>query len=452
MWKWVVAILIVLLGSCVGGGWWLQSSGQAEKLMRQFRPDLKPTKVRLSAATRGDLMRTVSVPGQIEPRTKVEISAQVSARIIALPFRAGQQVRKGDVICRLDAEDLAAALESARAQLRGEEARLTGARASLENAQLELNRRRELYATRDVSKAELDAAEAEFLRAQASLQGSEAAIEAARANISRAEKDLSNTVITAPFDGVITRLDAEIGELVVVGTLNNPGSVFMEIADLSVMLLKARVDEANITRVNEGQRALVYVNALRDTTLEGTVEHVGLKRMDDREGNRYFEADILITLPEGLLLRQGLTANADIQVETFRDVLKVPSQAVFTRNVDELPLEITRDNPHIDKTKRSTRVVFVIQDGKAVARPVSVGASDLTDTVVMGGLDTGERVISGPYKILTTLRHGQIVEDEEATSPAGTAAGTAAAAADSESTDGPDEDSEGTHSESAGQP
>jgi HlyD family secretion protein len=397
--------------------------------MRQFRPDLKPTPVRLTEVTRGDLMRTVSVPGQIEPRTKVEISAQVSARIIALPFRAGQQVRKGDVICRLDADDLAAALDSARAQLRGEEARLTGARASLENARLELNRRRELHATRDVSKAELDAAEAEFLRAQASLQSSEAAIEAARANISRAEKDLSNTVMTAPFDGVITRLDAEIGELVVVGTLNNPGSVFMEIADLSVMLLKARVDEANITRVKEGQKALVYVNALQDTALEGVVEHVGLKRMDDREGNRYFEADILITLPEGLLLRQGLTANAEIQVETFRDVLKVPSQAVFTRNLDDLPLEVTRDNPHVDNTKRSARVVFVVRDGKAVARPVQVGASDLTDTVVMAGLEAGERVISGPYKILTTLRHGQIVEDQDA-APAvapGASAGTASA-------------------------
>ncbi len=181
---------------------------------------------------------------------------------MALPFREGETVKKGDVVCRLDAVDLAAALDSAKAQLKSEEARLSGARANYENARLELNRKRELHDTKDIPKAELDTAEAQFASAESGLRVAEFAIDIARANIQRAEKDLNNTVIAAPFDGVITRLDAEIGELVVVGTLNTPGSVFMEIADLSTMLVKARVDEANIAPVKKGQKAVVFVNAI----------------------------------------------------------------------------------------------------------------------------------------------------------------------------------------------
>lgn len=264
MWKWLVGIALFLLLSLAGGGYYLYSSGIAEELRQKFQPGAKPTTVRTMIVRRGDLVRTVSTPGQVEPKTKVEISAQVSARIIALPFREGQDVASGDVVVRLDGRDLAALLDSAKAMLRSEEARLEGARAAYTNAQTELGRRRELFSSKDISRADLDQAEVEFRRAESSLRVAEHAIDIARANILRAEKDLENTIIRAPFDGVITKLNAEVGETVVVGTLNNPGSVIMEIADLSVMLLKARVDEANIAPVRLGQRARVYVNAYPD--------------------------------------------------------------------------------------------------------------------------------------------------------------------------------------------
>lgn len=413
MWKWLLILFVVLAISCVGTGYWLQESGTLEEWREKYQPGAQAAKVRITAARRGDLVRTVSAPGQVEPKTKVEISAQVSARIIALPFREGQAVKKDDVVVRLDGRDLAALLDSAKAQLRSEEARLDGARAQLANLQIEYNRLKELYSTADVAKSQLDSAETEFKRGQSSLLVAERAIDIARANIQRAEKDLENTVIVAPFDGVITKLNAEVGELVVIGTLNNAGSVIMEVADLGVMLLKTRIDEANIAPVHEGQKARVYVNAYPELPMNGTVDHIGLKRQVDKDGTAYFETDILIEKPADLVLRSGLTANADIQVETFRDVIKVPSQAVLDRAIDDLPESVVAGNALVDRTKKFARVVFVIQGGKARPVPVRTGASDLTDTILTAGIEPDAKVISGPFKILETLKDDQKVELED---------------------------------------
>ncbi|NUQ68168.1 MAG: efflux RND transporter periplasmic adaptor subunit [Phycisphaerales bacterium] len=413
MWKWVLGVFLAILLALAGVGYWAFSSGKLDSIIEQFKPGGKPTQVRLAVSERGDLVRVVSAPGQIEPKIKVEISAQVSARIIALPFREGQRVKKGDVVARLEQEDLAALVDSAKAELKSREAQLEGAKAAFAANRLDLNRQRELYSTNDIAKAVLDQTEAEFARAEAQLKSAEFAIEIARANITRAQKDFSNTTIEAPFDGVITRVDADPGELVVVGTLNNPGSVFMEIADLSQMLLKTRVDEANIAPVKVGQKATVYVNSFPDTSFMGTVEKVGLKRLVDRDGTAYFECDVLIEKPDDVLLRHGMTANADIQVEVMRDVVKVPSQTVLDRAIDDLPRNITDNNPLVDMTKKFTRVVYVLDGEKARAVPVTIGASDLTDTVITAGLEPGLSIVAGPFKILQGLKHDQRVMEEK---------------------------------------
>jgi HlyD family secretion protein len=418
VWKWILIIVLILGGSCAGTGYWLQSSGKLKELQEKYQPGAQPAKVRLATASRGDLVRTVSAPGQVEPKTKVEISAQVSARIIALPFREGQMVKKDDVIVRLDGRDLAALLDSAKAQLRSEEARLEGSKASLANLQVEYNRLKELYATKDIAKSQLDAAETDYKRGQSNLAVAERAIDIARANIQRAEKDLENTTIKAPFDGVITKLNAEVGELVVIGTLNNAGSVIMEVADLNVMLLKTRIDEANIAPVREGQKARVFVNAYPERPMTGTIDHIGLKRQVDKDGTAYFETDILIDKPADLVLRSGLTANADIQVETFRDVIKVPSQAVLDRAVDDLPASVVNGNPLVDRTKKFARVVFVMKDGVARPIPVKTGPSDLTDTIVTAGIEAELKLIAGPFKVLESLKNDQrVVLESDAPAP-----------------------------------
>ncbi len=412
MWKWFLAIFIVLVAGCGGGAYWMYSSGKFDELKAQLMPGSKPLAVRIEKVTKGDLVRTVSAPGLTEPKTKVSISAQVSARIVALPFREGQDVRAGDVLVRMDARDLAANLDSANAQLKSEQARLEGAKASLVNAESELVRRRNLYETKDISKAELDTAEEQYLRLESSKNMAEFSIEIAKANIQRAEKDLDNAVITAPFDGTIVKLNAEVGELVVVGTLNNAASVIMEMADLSTMLIKAKVDEANVAPVKPGQNAKVFFNAYDEEKFDATVERVRLQRQKDTDGTSFFETELLVHVPPGRRLMWGLTSNCDIEVERIRDAIKVPSQAILDRPVDELPASIRESSPNVDKNKKFARVVYVFKDGKAVTVPVSIGPSDLTHTVILAGLEEGQQIVTGPFKQLIGMKEGQTILDE----------------------------------------
>lgn len=165
MWKWLSAIIVVLVVIFAGLGFVVQSSGVRAKIEQQFNPKLKPLEVKFGSLETGDVVRAVNAPGEVEPRENVEISAQVSARIVELPFDEGDRVKKGEVVVRLDNRDLAALLDGAKAQLRGEEARLDGARAQLANAEVELARRQKLVSNGDIPQVELEAAQLDYDRA-----------------------------------------------------------------------------------------------------------------------------------------------------------------------------------------------------------------------------------------------------------------------------------------------
>jgi len=413
VWKWVLGTFLMLVLICGGGGYFFAKSEAGKKMLGRGE---RKTEVRVDSVERGDLIRVVSAPGTVEPLTKVEISAQVSARIIALPFREGDDVKKGDVLVRLDADDYIAALQSAQASLKGEEARLEGLQAALIESTSERTRVRGLFETKDVAQADLDAAEANYLRARSSVKAGEHSIEIAQANIRRAQKNLDLCTITSPINGTIVIQNSEVGEQVL-GTFNNAGSVIMELADFSVMVMRAKVDESNIAPVKAGQDATITINAYPDRYFRGVVDLVGLKKQVDRDGTGFFQCDLLVKvdkpedLPKGDRLRSGYAANADIKVQTHGGILKVPSQAVVDRRVDELPKNIASD-ANVDKNKTFARVVFKLVDGKAKPVPVSIGSSDVTHTVIVSGLEDGERIITGPFKVLTSLKPEQRVVEE----------------------------------------
>ncbi len=410
MWKWLIGILVLVLIALGAGGYMFATSPQFAKYRKGFSGKPKMTEVRLEPASKGTLIRTVSAPGSIESETAVKISAQVSAKVTALPFEEGDDVKKDDVIVRLDSRDLEAVVESAQAQQKSEEARLAGAEAALERARQDVERQRALAASRDVAPQVLEAAEAEYRQAESQVQAVTQSIASSSANIRRALRDLENTTIRSPMDGTITALTTEVGEQVL-GTFNNAGTVIMEIADLSTMVVKARVDESMVAPVKEGQHARVYINMYPDRVFEGEVKLVGLRNISGSDGTRYVEVEIALKLKEGERLRTGLTANVDIEVETLYDVIKVPSQSVVDRRLDDLPKTIS-ESPVIDKNKPFARVVFSLKDGKASAIPVSIGASDLTHTVVLAGLDEGTRVIAGPFKVLVDVKEGKELVEE----------------------------------------
>jgi HlyD family secretion protein len=239
---------------------------------------------------------------------------------------------------------------------------------------------------------------------------------AAQADIEQAEDALANTVIVAPMDGVITALNMEVGEQVL-GTFNNLGSTILTIADLSRMTLEAEVAESDVASVAEGQNAQIYINAYPDDTFRGTVTSIALQRTLSSDGTGIFQTEVEIDL-QGRRIRSGLTANVDIEIAT-REGLTVESQAIVERLVEDLPERVRSNHPLVDRTKRTTSVVYRIVDGKSVCTPVRPGPSNLTHTLVTEGLDAGDVVIIGPYKVLELIKDGELIRDESAPESAG---------------------------------
>ncbi len=426
MLKWALVTLAVLVVALGVGGYVVWTRPATQEFIAGLRGKPKATLVKLETVQKGDLTRSISAPGTVDARTRVKISAQVSARITALPFREGQDVKKGDVVVRLDAEELQANLDAARAGLRAEEARLEGQQAALVRSRSERDRVRSLHQSKDRSDAELEAIEAAHLQQESALRVAEQSIESSRAQLRRVERDLANSVISSPIDGTVTLVNNEVGELVL-GTFNNLGQTILEIADLTEIIMRAEVDEGNIQQVAPGQTVTVFVTAYPGREFPGRVDKVRpQKKTSTRDGRNYFEVEVKLELKEDekLLLVGGL-ANCDIHVETMYDVLKVPSQAVLDRRIEELPSEVAAAATGVGRNKAFARVVYVIENGKTRAVPVSVGSSDLRSTVILQGLDPGAKVITGPYKVLATLKHDQTVEEDKPPAAAGGAAAVA---------------------------
>lgn len=414
--KTLIVLVVVLITLGVGGAIGVMQLGGPEGIRERFTPQAETTRVVVEPARLRDLRRTINAPGAIEPKQMVQISAEVSARIMALPFMEGDAVRAGDVVCRLDAVDLQARLDAAESRVRSQESQLEGARAELELAQLELGRAQELLDTKDIAKTEYDAAHARALQAQSSMSVIEAGIEAAQADVRAAKRDLENAVIISPINGRIVNLPMEVGETVL-GTFNNQGSLIMEIADLGKMVMQARIDESSVGLVREGQSADVRLLSYGDRVFEGVVERVGLQRRVFTDGTSYVQAEILLEQSDDDLLRTGLTSNADVHVETVRDAIVVPSQAVLDRRVENLPDDV-RNSPLVDRLRTFTTVVYVLDGGEARARPVRTGVSDLTDTVILEGLEVDDQVIVGPFRVLRDLEDGNEVKADDATDDA----------------------------------
>lgn len=407
MLKWVFGSILIL--ALVVGGAGLFLYPQIQEVMQASRGEAG-TEVRLMAVEPGRLVRTISAPGEIEPVRRVQISARISAQIEALPFEEGDRVAPGDIVVKLDDRDLRASLESARANLGAAMARLEGARATYANALVDWERIDSLYKTNDVSKSELDAAEARLKGAESDRNAAEQNVEAARAEMTRIEENLRYGEIRSPIDGNVTKLYAEVGEVVVTGTMNNAGTVIMEIADLSELIVKTEVDESDVAPVREGQTARIYINAYPNEVFEGVVKKIALQHSIATDRSKYYETEVRLVPKDDRTIFSGLTANVDIEVETLEDVIIVPSQAVLDTRVDELAAGL-ESSPEVDPNKTFVRIVYRAINGKAIATPVTIGPSDLRSTAILGGLSPGDVVVVGPWATLQKIEHEELIRD-----------------------------------------
>jgi HlyD family secretion protein len=424
--KILLFVLLGLVGLLIAGAF--VAGPQLRSGLASLAPAAPVTKVRTETIKHAKLIETIKAPGKIEPRIKVDISAEVAARIEQLPFREGQDVRKGDMVVKLDDRNFKAELAASQARsegegfrLQSEQARLTGLLSSQIYAQKQLERKQALYDTGDLPRKDLDDAMERIEDLHAQIESTkyaisviESSLSAAKADIDRAKESLSKTVIVAPMDGIITALNAEVGEVVLMGTMNNPGTVIMTIADLSRMILKAEVSESDIAKVADGKAARVHINAYRDQTFSGTVTQIALQRTEPGMGSGsttgYFEAEIEIDLRGGRIL-SGLIANVDIEVASHEGLL-LESQAIVDRSVEDIPEQVKQDNPLVDRSKKTATVVYRIVNGKSACTPVRRGPSDDTHSVVLEGLNEGDVAVIGPFKVLEKLKHDEAVADE----------------------------------------
>lgn len=471
--KWLFGIGVVLGIMLLIAGAFLYSP--IKEAIEQQRESQMGTIVQVEDAGMGELVRSVSAPGSVAARESVNITSRVSAKIIRMPFDIGDSVNEGDVIVELDSKDLAAALAASEARLLAEEASLKsveasyaseragilGLKAQLDRATADLERAQSLFKTGDISKQELDGAvadrdrlQADYEARQAGLDGTAARVDAARAgvqvaqaDVDRAKENLEFTIIRSPIDGIVMNRVLKVGE-VALGTVQNLGSTILVIADLSEMLVNVRVPEVDVPRVEIGQRARILINGYGSREFTGTVRRVALQSSIGADGTNSYETEIVLDLPEDERISAGLTANADIEVETISDVVTIPSQAVLDKRVEDLPREMRASNELVDLNRTFTQIVFTLdEDNKASMKPVRVVASNLVASAIEAGIDADERVIIGPFRSLQILTDGMGVrvegEDDEEQDAEGDAADESGSGDDAETEEPSSDESSG---------
>ena len=363
------------------------------------------------------IVQKVNATGRIQPKTQVRISADVSAKIIALHVEEGQFVEEGQLLVELDRERFEAAVESAEASVRSAQSNARLNQQNMLKAEKDFDRSRDVVARNLESQAVLDQDEAAYEVEVARYQSALDLVEQAKATLKQARDDLSKTIVYSPMTGTISDLNKEQGEIAI-------GSAFQEdvilvVADLTEMEAQVNVDENDIVGVQIGQTASIKVDALFGETLEGTVyEIANTANMGDEGGqNQKTEFEVKIAIDgEISKLRPGMTASADISTETKTDVIGVPIQSVAVRTIDQLTLE---GEEVADAEKRFTadadgfvEIVFsVADDGTVAARQVETGIQSDQMIEIKSGIEQSEEVVTGSYRAISTdLQNGAPVK------------------------------------------
>ena len=369
------------------------------------------TEVTTDRVERGTLVAKVSGPGRVRAETKVQISSSLLGRIIELGVDEGDVVERGQFLLRLD--DVWYRSQVAQARARRERAG-----TELATAVRDLKDAEEQFALELISErehADFQAMESTYRQAH----------EEARAALRAAEDQLDKTIFHSPIDGVVTRLNVEEGENVVTGTMNQPGTVIMTISDLSNMEVEVEIDETDIVDVEIGQRSEIDVEALADTLLTGTVTEVGNSGIASMAGTQEEVTNFLVTVlvsDAHATMKPGMTATVEIVTATHEDALNVPIQAVVARTPSELEKK-DEDSEEVDAPRKSRSelekeeeiegVFVVTDDDQALFVPVVTGIADELSIEVSGDLEEDRTIVSGPYKILRTLKNGQDLKVEE---------------------------------------
>jgi len=377
-----------------------------------------PLTVNVAEPKRETIIRLVQAPGDVEAVLEVEISSEIVSKIEEMPVEEGDRVKKGDLLCRLDDRNLRADVESAEARIAQLQAAIVQADADVDKAERDLGRQVHLSendATSDIELRDYKTLHDKF-RAMRDQRRFE--LEQAQALLKRINEDLLKTVIRSPIDGVISRLNAKQGEVVVTGTMNNPGTVIMSISDLSRMQVKARVDEIDVPLVQPDQAARIYLQADPDRPVPARVARVASKGIKPVGRDVVTFEALLDVLSDDPRIKPGMTANIEIEVAREEDAITVPVEAVVHRMRkeldDEIVAEFDRRQEHLNLSERAKqaqylKVVYVKDGEKASVRLVEPGIADTRRVEIREGVALTDTVIVGPYRSLDQLKDGKAV-------------------------------------------
>ena len=378
--------------------------------------------VRVETVGNRDLVATVTASGNVRATRKVDISSDISARVAELLIEEGDDVEEGQVLLRLDPTRYQAALDRSQANLSQAQAQVAQSQANFLRAERQARRMAQIWASDSllVSRQDVENAETDLEIQSSMLQASTFGVHQSEAAVEEARDQLSKTVIIAPMTGRVTRLNVEQGETVIVGTMNNPGSLVLTVSDLSVMEVVLEVDETDVPEIALGDYATVELDAFPEREFPGYVTQIGnsaIRPPSQSAGSGQtptIDFEVIVTLlPPPVELRPDLSATAEVVIDTRNGQLSVPIISVTLREEDEE--DGVRNSNGNGTSEKSDPIegVFVIRDGRVTFTPVEIGIAGDEYFEVISGLALGDSIVSGPWQVVRTLEDGDAVEPDD---------------------------------------
>ena len=389
----------------------------------------KATEVRLADVTRHDLVAAVTASGRIEADKQVDVTADITGRILHIAVKEGDLVRKGQFLIQIDPVQFEGAVARNEALQASSQASLIQARTNRDQAKRALDRALEIHRTAPdlIAPEAVEQAQQAYDVAVSTFLANEAQVEQARAALKEARDNLARTRLYSPMDGRVVRLAVEVGEVAVPGTFSKETALLMTVADMSTILAKVQVDETDVVRLASGDSVEVSIDAYPDTTFIGKVTKISnaakltqtAAGAQTGTGDRAVDFDVEITLENPPSdIRPDLSCTARIITDTREGVLAVPIIALTVRDHEKVPNENEKDvvaAPPEDTLrkkfrKRETEGVFVVRDGIATFRPVRVGIAGDEYFEVRDGVREGETIVAGSYQAIRELKDGAKVK------------------------------------------
>ncbi|MGE0553260.1 MAG: efflux RND transporter periplasmic adaptor subunit [Gemmatimonadales bacterium] len=381
--------------------------------------------VRLETVERRDLVSAVTASGRIEAESQVDISADITGRIVDIAVQEGDLVTKGQYLVQIDPAQYLSAVTRLEGLLASQQASLIQAQTNRDQAKRQLDRWVEMRRINAalVSQEQVEQAQQQYDVAVANYAAAQAGVDQARGSLSEARDQLAKTKLVSPITGRVVRLPVEEGEVAVPGTFSRETGRLMTVADLSRILAKVKVDETDVVRVHLGDSVEVSIDAFPDSTFPGRVTKISnaatVAASSASSSDRAVDFDVEVTLdapPAGI--RPDLSATARIVTDTRREALSIPIIALTVRQHEDLPNEL---KPEAGRPQdRDREGVFVVQNGVASFKPVRVGIAGDEHFEVLEGVSVGDSIVAGPYQSVRDMKDSTRVKptkDDRAKTP-----------------------------------